>query len=125
MLTKRYRLQRSSDLQRVRHRGQSWRHSLAILLVTVNDLEVSRFAFAAGRSVGGAVVRNRAKRLMREAVRLNLAKVNPGFDCLLIGRQSMAGASFSQVESAVLALLHRAKLLTETTSVNNEDFQGS
>ncbi len=124
MLPKRYRLQRSSDLQRVRQRGQSWRHPLAILLVTTNDLEVSRFAFAAGRSVGGAVVRNRAKRLLREAVRLNLAKINPGFDCLLIGRQAMVGASYGQVETAVLGLLNRAELSTETTSVNNKDFQG-
>lgn len=124
MLPKRYRLQRSSDLQRVRHRSQSWRHPLAILLVTTNDLEVSRFAFAAGRSVGGAVVRNRAKRLLREAVRLNLAEIHPGFDCLLIGRQSVAGASFGQVETAVLALLQRAKLLVENRSVRDEEFQG-
>lgn len=111
MLPKQYRLRRSLAVQHVRQRGLSWRHPLAILLVTTNELDVSRFAFAAGRSVGGAVVRNRAKRLMREAVRLTLAQIEPGHDCVFIARQPMVQASYSQVETAVITLLRRAHLL--------------
>ncbi len=117
MLPKRNRLRHSLQVQQVRRQGQSWRHPLVILLVTTHEDEVSRFAFVAGRSVGKAVVRNRAKRLLREAVRLNLPGILPGRNCLLIARPAIVGASFAEVETAVLYLLQRAQLLTAQTAV--------
>lgn len=114
MLPKPHRLQRASDVQHVRQQGQGWRHPLAILLVTTNELEVSRFAFAASRSVGKAVVRNRAKRLLRETVRQHLGRVIPGKDCLFIARQPLGRATFKEAETAVLLLLHRANLSVVT-----------
>jgi ribonuclease P protein component len=72
---------------------------------------VSRFGFAASRRIGNAVERNRAKRLLREAVRLHLPEIVPGVDCLLIARRATPGASFHEVEAAVLMLLERADLL--------------
>lgn len=110
MLPKQYRLRRSADVQQVKRLGKSWRHPLVILLVTTHDRPISRFAFAAGRSVGGAVVRNRAKRLLRESVRQHLMEIAGGSDCLLIARSAMVGAPFAEVETAVLGLLQRAGL---------------
>ncbi len=125
MLPKQYRLRRSAAVQHVKQRGQVWRHPLAILLVTTNEFDVSRFAFAAGRSVGGAVVRNRAKRLLREVVRLNLADVGPGYDCLFIARGAAAKASYAQMETAVLTLLQRANLLAKSETVKGKGISGS
>lgn len=125
MLPKRYRLQRRFDVQRVRRHGRRWRHPLTILLVLpaerkVNQMDEvtdvsrysdSRFAFAASRRVGHAVSRNRAKRLLREAVHANLNDVNPGWDCLFIAREGTAHASFKDVERGVKQLLSRAQIL--------------
>ena len=55
LLQRRYRLRRSSDLQLVRQNGRSWKHTLAVLLVRPNSLELSRFAFVSGKRVGNAV----------------------------------------------------------------------
>jgi ribonuclease P protein component len=110
-MRKRFRLRKNSDFQRVRREGRSWAHPLLILCVLRNDLGYSRFGFSASRRVGGAVVRNRAKRLMREATRLRQARIADGWDMVLIARQPMQEADFHQVDRAVGQLLRRACLL--------------
>ena len=73
----------------------------------------TRFAFTASRRVGKAVARNRGKRLLREAVRKQLGRIEPGWDCLFIAREATPTADFSAVEAAVSQLLVRASLLRE------------
>lgn len=116
MLPKRFRLRRSADLERVRQQGQSWRHPLVILLVITNAETVSRFGFIASRRVGKATVRNRARRLLREALRCHLDEIRPGWDCLFIARPPIAQATFAEVEAAILQLLTRANLLASSAA---------
>jgi ribonuclease P protein component len=118
MLQQQNRLRRSADLKRVRQQGESRRHPLAILIVKPNGLDVSRFAFIASRRVGNAVKRNRGRRLLREVVRLHLAEILPGYDCVFIARQATPKATYTDVETAVLLLFSRLQLLNrENVSV--------
>lgn len=78
-----------------------------------NQLEITRFGVVAGRTIGKAVQRNRAKRLLREAVRSYLRDILPGLDVLLIARQSMVGATFQQTRQVLHSLMNRARLLKE------------
>jgi ribonuclease P protein component len=110
-MQRRYRLRRATDFERLRHRGRRLHHPLVFLVVNSNELQISRFAFAADRRVGRATDRNRAKRLLREAVRLNRQDIENGWDCLFIARQATVAAAFSEVEEAMLQLLRRAKIL--------------
>lgn len=112
MLPQPHRLKRSAEVNRVQQQGRSWRHPLCILLSKQSDVRVSRFAFVVSKRVGRAVVRNRVRRLLREAVRLHLDDIQPGWDCVWIARPQLSQASFAEVETAVLHLLARAKLLT-------------
>ena len=112
MLPQPHRLKRSADVSLVRRYGSSWRHPLCILLSKQGGGAVSRFAFIASKRVGKAVLRNRVKRLLREAVRLHLNEIQPGWDCVWIARPQLSQASFAEVETAVLHLLAQAKLLT-------------
>lgn len=71
-----------------------------------------RVAFIAGKRIGGAVVRNRAKRLLREAARGTGAPWS-GYDAALIARLGTADASEPEVRRALEGLLRRAGLRGE------------
>ncbi len=70
----------------------------------------SRAAVVAGRRIGGAVVRNRAKRLLREAVRRE--EIKAGWDVMLVARSAIVGARLPDVQAAVHLMLKRAELVS-------------
>lgn len=113
MLPEPNRLRRVIDVKRVQRQGRSWRHPLLILLVLANSQSFSRFAVVASRRVGGAVVRNRTRRRLRDVIRGQLPSIAPGWDCVLIARHLSSQASFLELETAVLHILVRAQLLNE------------
>ncbi len=111
MLPAPYRLRRSAEITAVRKSGQRWHHPLATLYVLANQQDTSRFAFVAGRRVGNAVKRNRSKRILREAIRHFLPHIAPGWDCLIIARDSTAQASYQDALAATHQLLQRAHII--------------
>lgn len=105
------RLRRNEDFQRVRREGRSYSSPWLVLVVAPNGLDHTRFGFAVGKRIGKAVARNRAKRRLREAVRRQQPQVAPGWDVVLIARESMADVPFAELAQAVAQLLRRARVL--------------
>ena len=95
-------------MRRTYDEGNSWAHPLLVLVARPNELDLSRVAFVAGRRVGNAVARNRAKRLMREAARALFPRFDPGWDLVLVARRRMLEAKAPQVEAALASLVRRA-----------------
>lgn len=106
-----FRLKRSEDFARVRQSGKSYAHPLVVLVAQPNDRTQLQVGVVAGKAVGGAVQRNRAKRLLRAAMQSLIASVTPGWDLVLIGRAPILKADMFEVREALLILLRRANLI--------------
>lgn len=122
-MQRRFRLTRSEDFKRVRRSGKSYAHPLVVLIVKRSDHPHIRIGVAAGRTVGSAVVRNRAKRLLREAIRTMIPNIASqpesadqdsasNLDLILIARMGLATASLDDTRQALQNLLQRAQILT-------------
>ena len=110
-MQRKFRLTRSTDFKRVRRFGKSYAHPLVVLIVQPNDQPALRVGVTAGRTVGTAVRRNRAKRLLRAAMQSFLPDLAPGPDILLIARQPLAASTLHEARAALQSLLRRAALL--------------
>jgi ribonuclease P protein component len=108
-----FRLSQSAEFERVRRFGKSYAHPLVVLIVlrdTENNIHVG---ITAGRSVGNAVQRNKAKRMLREAIRPLLSKFEPGQKIVLIARNPILKANLAEISSALDRLITKANLINE------------
>ena len=107
-------LKRRSEFQRVYHKGKSYAGRYLILYVFKNcHGERDHVGFAAGKKLGCAAVRNRVKRLLREAYRLEQGQVHPGVTLLLVGRAAAVKAKSPLLRQEFVRLLKKAKLLEQ------------
>ena len=110
-MQKKFRLTRSEDFKRVRRSGKSYAHPLVVLIVQAHNQPRLKVGVTAGRTVGTAVYRNRAKRLLREAMRPLIPGIASGLDLILIARPGLVSATLEETRQALLALLQRAQIL--------------
>ncbi len=111
MLSSQHRLRKAKDFQRVRNLGQRVFNKYFVISWVKNDLGTARVGFIASKKVGKAVQRNRAIRLLRESIRLNLDRIKPGFDIVLIARVGIDRQKRPEIERELLAVLKRIALL--------------
>jgi len=107
---RKYRLTRSTEFKRVRHTGKSYAHPFVVLVVKANEISELRVGVTAGRSVGGAVRRNRSKRLLREAMRPMIPDLPTGWDLILIARSPLPSKPLQEIRAVLENLLRRANL---------------
>lgn len=110
---RRLRLQRKADFDAVFKQGRSWHNELLVLRTLANELEHDRFGFVTSKRLGKAVVRNRVRRRLREAIRV--LPLVPGWDVVVSAKTAAARADFHELNRAVADLLTRAKLLEPNT----------
>ena len=103
------RLTKLEQYALVYREGSSWVSGQLVMKALPNGLVLSRYGISVSKRVGKAVVRNRVKRLLREALRL--APVRAGWDVIFIARPVAATASYNSLEKSVSDLLSRAGLL--------------
>src|ERR1700724_4580615 len=99
------RIRRRADFQQTYEHGARVHGRYSTLFILPNKLDVGRLGIAATKKLGGAVQRNRAKRLIREIFRHN--KIAPGFDVVVIPKREFLDATLSTLEAHYRTLFAR------------------
>jgi ribonuclease P protein component len=109
----RYRVRANERFQEIRKQGNAYHDALLVMCMLANGLPYSRFGFSVSSRIGGAVVRNRIKRRLREAIRLRMEEIKPGWDIVFIAKHPIRRADYHQMDAACARLLRRAHLFRD------------
>lgn len=90
-------LNKNSDFRRLYGRGKSAVHPVLVTYSMKNRGHKLRFGITAGKKVGNAVLRNRARRIIREAFRQLSEEVVPGYDIVFVARAKTAHVKMTNV----------------------------
>ena len=104
-------LNNQKNFNNVYRRGSSRGSPFVVILYRKNRLSFSRIAFVASKKVGNSVCRNRARRLMRESIRTMDFVLKPGYDVILVARNSINGVKCQEVQRTLLKALKACDLV--------------
>jgi len=99
-------IRRRAEFQQIYEQGARIRGRFSTLFLLPNKLSVGRLGIAATRKLGGAVQRNRAKRLIREVFRRN--NIAAGFDVVVVPKRELLDASLIALEAEYRHNLERS-----------------
>ncbi|MBM3944385.1 MAG: ribonuclease P protein component [SAR202 cluster bacterium] len=121
-MRKEQRLTRGADFSIVLGRGRRWSDKFLVLVASPNGFEHSRFGFSVSKRVGGAVVRNRVKRRLREVV--THMTTTGGWDVVIIARKGADVVGYAHLRDSTNTLMRRAGIVHNGTNLPKTAEQG-
>lgn len=103
-------LRRAAEFDAITRRGAVHTSALLVLRTLRNGGDTTRIGISTPRALGGAVVRNRTRRRLRELIRERYETLPSGWDLLVIARHQAAGATFAELREALETVLARSEL---------------
>ena len=88
-------------------------NSFLVLYARKNHTATNRVGVTVSKKLGGAVVRNRVRRRVREVYRLNESRFAPGWDIVVVARSRCIKGDFQKITEAYLSLAQKAGILED------------
>ena len=92
-----------------------------VVYVTKKNHDTNKLGITVSKAIGKAHDRNRAKRLIREAYRLNLANAKSGYNIVIVARERICEAPFDKICSSLRYAAYETELLEKTTDTGDGD----
>jgi ribonuclease P protein component len=106
-------LRSKRDFAALQGASRSRANPLLIVRFRRNDIGRDRFGISTGKRLGGAVVRNRVRRRIRETLR-GMDRTTTGWDVLVVARPASAAASYVELREALERLMGSVRMLEGT-----------
>ena len=97
--------------RRMYSKGRSAVTPMVVVYCRKNGLDHNRLGVTVSTKLGGAVIRNRARRRLREVFRLNSGRLRQGYDIILVARGRTLSASWKELNETFLRLCRKLDLL--------------
>ena len=94
---KEHRISRTADFWKDRRKRKKFDTEHFLLILRKNNKDARRLGLVVGRKVGGAVSRNRIKRLIREFFRLNQEKIPESSDLIVLAKKDIRIKGYREV----------------------------
>ena len=104
-------LKENRVFRRLYAKGRSAVSPTMVLYCRKNGRRENRLGLTTGTKLGHAVVRNRARRRLREVFRLNSGRLRQGYDIILVARGRTLSASWKELNDTFLRLCRKLDLL--------------
>jgi ribonuclease P protein component len=112
MLKQKFRLKNKKDFDNVYKKGRKAASRFFLIKVKSNQKDISRIGFVVSKKIVSKIVlRNKLKRKMREAIRLLIDKIKPGYDIIIIATTSASLKNYIEIEKDLKKLLKDRQLL--------------
>jgi ribonuclease P protein component len=102
-------IKQNERFQMIFEQGHSMYGKYLVVYFLQNHTAVNRFGFCVGKKIGIAVIRNRIKRLLREAVRQIPASQIRGWDILLVSKKAILQAKLLDISKELNNLCLKAR----------------
>ena len=99
------RIVRSSEYRALYKAGKKIHSERFVLFCRANNLGHLRLGITVSRKVGGAVVRNRIKRILKEIFRRSLVQNPTQFDIVINAKSGCAGVNYAELQNELLAAM--------------------
>jgi ribonuclease P protein component len=113
-LPKLQKIRTSAQFRNVYESGRKFTDPFFHIFIVPGRDEIVRFGITATRRLGGAVIRNRIKRVLRESMRQLSPVILPGFDVVILARPLMSKMKEPTVRSHLMKIFRQAGVLPES-----------
>ena len=106
-------IKKNNEFKKVYKKGKSIVGRYIVVYVLNNHLKINRIGITVSKKLGNAVKRNRARRVMKEAYRLNQQMFKLGYDIIIVGRSRSVTAKMYEVEDCLQKIMSKHNLMKE------------